>query len=36
VIIRNSISDTTTLGGTANRPDGTPAGGFVVFIAYFI
>jgi hypothetical protein len=36
VIIRNSISDTATLGGTANRQDGTPAGDFIVFIAYFM
>jgi hypothetical protein len=32
--IGSSISDTATLGNTANKPDGSPAGGTITFRAY--
>jgi hypothetical protein len=34
VSLGNSIDDTATLSGTANQPDGDPAGGTITFTAY--
>src|SRR5207247_99292 len=32
--VGSTISDTANLGNTANKPDGTPAGGTITFTAY--